>query len=65
VVQIGIQLVDRLHALHTTDYIHLDLKPENIVLGSSDYSSLESSNIYLIDFGMASKYKTETGAHVK
>ena len=33
-VQIGIQLIDRLKELHECGFIHNDLKPDNILLGS-------------------------------
>jgi serine/threonine protein kinase len=32
-VQIGIELVERLMALHEVGFLHLDLKPDNILLG--------------------------------
>lgn len=56
VVQIGLQLLDRLEALHKLGYVHLDLKPDNILLGSYNFQRLESSSIYLIDFGISRPY---------
>lgn len=52
-VQIGLQIVDRLQAVHEAGFIHCDLKPDNILLASNDFRSLESSNLVLIDFGIA------------
>ncbi len=64
-VQIGIQLLERLKDLHSIGYLHLDLKPDNILLGSTNKSKPESSVITLIDFGIAKKYITQTGEHIK
>jgi serine/threonine protein kinase len=43
--------------MHSVGYIHLDLKPDNVLLGSSDYGNPRSKILYLIDFGIARKYK--------
>ncbi len=32
VIQIGVQLVDRLQQLHDKGFLHSDLKPENIMI---------------------------------
>lgn len=50
VCQIGAQLVDRLEILHKNKFVHRDLKPENITVGRDN-----QSEIYLIDFGCATK----------
>jgi serine/threonine protein kinase len=36
VVLIGTQIIDRLMSLHDLGYLHLDLKLENLLFGSSD-----------------------------
>eukprot|EP00347_Sterkiella_histriomuscorum_P001708 403370985 len=36
VCMIGLQLIERLENFHNIGYIHLDLKPDNILLGSPD-----------------------------
>lgn len=36
VVQIGLQLLERLETLHSMGYLHMDLKPDNILV-TSDY----------------------------
>lgn len=48
VVNIGLQLIDRLEHIHSKGVIHRDLKPSNILLGLNDPSKL-----YLIDFGLS------------
>lgn len=50
VCKIGENLVDRLEVLHKKMFVHCDLKPENIAVGRNN-----QSDIYLIDFGCATK----------
>lgn len=38
-VQIGIQLLKRLESLHSIGYIHNDIKPDNILVESSNRKS--------------------------
>jgi nucleotide-binding universal stress UspA family protein len=46
VARLGATLCDALHSLHLQDAIHLDLKPENVILR-------ENGEATLIDFGLA------------
>jgi len=46
VTRIGAAIADAVHAMHLQDAIHLDLKPDNLVLKAS-------GQIVLIDFGLA------------
>ena len=56
-----IQIIDRLEYIHSKYIIHRDIKPENFVVGNPD-----TSIIYLIDFGLAKKYRSSrTGNHLK
>jgi serine/threonine protein kinase len=64
-IQIGLQLLDRLESLHKLGYLHCDLKPDNILLKSDDWSSTTSSEIILIDFGITSQYKSIDGKHIE
>jgi serine/threonine protein kinase len=61
VCMIAIQLIDRLEFIHSKYIIHRDLKPENIMLDLKT-----KSIVYLIDFGMAKKYRSgKTKKHIK
>lgn len=46
---IGLQVVDRLEALHRIGYLHRDVKPDNLAIGLNEKSKV----IYLFDFGLA------------
>ena len=46
VARIGAAIADALHSLHQQDAIHLDLKPDNVILRGD-------GSIVLIDFGLA------------
>lgn len=46
-----IQILERIEIVHDYGFIHGDIKPENIVIGDEDQGL-----IYLIDFGVSSKY---------
>ena len=61
ICMIFIQLLDRLEFIHSKYIIHRDLKPENIM-----FDLEEKKYIYLIDFGLAKKYRSgKTKKHIK
>ncbi len=64
-IQIGMQLIDRLKDLHTLGFVHMDLKPDNILLGSANRTRLDSSQVILIDFGISKRYLNDFGDHIK
>ena len=55
------QLVMRLEYLHSKNFVHRDMKPENILIGQGK----KSSTFYLIDFGLTKRYLCpKTGVHI-
>ena len=54
------QGLERIEFVHSKNYLHRDIKPGNFLVGNPD-----TSQIYLIDFGNAKKYKSSrTGKHM-
>ncbi|AAK82249.1 389L [Invertebrate iridescent virus Kaz2018] len=51
ILQIGIQILNIVEYIHSKGYIHADIKGENILLKEND-----TSHIYLVDFGLCSRY---------
>ena len=52
VLMLAEQLLTRVEYLHKMNYIHQDIKPENILVGSGKSKSI----IYLADYGLTKKY---------
>ena len=53
-------LIKRIHFLHSRLLIHRDIKPENFLMGTG----AKSHRVYVIDFGLAKRYKTTKGVHI-
>jgi len=61
VLLLGEQLISRIETMHKRGYIHRDLKPENILMGLEENASV----LYLIDYGLAKKWKQPNGDHIQ
>ena len=58
---ISIQCITRLESVHNKGIIHCDIKPENFSIGLKD-----KRIIYLIDFGLSKKYRSDrTKRHIQ
>lgn len=55
VLMLADQMLTRLEAFHDADFVHRDVKPENFMMG---YSGENDALVYLIDFGLAKRYRT-------
>ena len=61
ICQIAIQCIERLESVHNKGIIHCDIKPENFLIGLKD-----KRIIYLIDFGLSRKYRSDrTKNHIQ
>ena len=52
--------IERLRTLHQMNFLHSDVKSENVLVGHQD-----TEVVYLIDFGMAEPYLDEQGRHIE
>jgi serine/threonine protein kinase len=53
-------MIERVEYVHSKHFIHRDIKPDNFVIGLNE----NIDKIYLIDFGLAKRYKTTSGKHI-
>ena len=60
VLMLADQCLQILERVHDCGYIHRDIKPDNFVMGEGK----NTFYVYMIDFGLAKKYRTETGEHI-
>jgi serine/threonine protein kinase len=61
VCMIGDQLVTRLEFIHSKNFLHRDIKPDNFLMGRGN----KKHQVYAIDFGLAKRYRDpRTGLHI-
>ena len=56
VCMVGYQMINILEFIHEKHILHRDIKPDNFVMGLDELSNI----VYLIDFGLAKKYRSMT-----
>ncbi|VFQ81989.1 unnamed protein product [Cuscuta campestris] len=60
---IAVESLSILEKLHAKGYVHGDVKPENFLLGQP--STPEEKKLFLVDLGLATKWKDNSRGHVK
>ena len=60
VLMVADQVLQRLEFVHGMRVIHRDIKPGNLTIG---YGKTQHK-VFLIDFGLAKKYKSQNGKHI-
>lgn len=51
--------------MHEIGFLHLDIKPDNILLMSANRTKPDSSSMILIDFGLSGRFLDQFGQHVE
>jgi len=55
------QMIKRVEYIHSRRIIHRDIKPDNFTIGFGR----NSHRIFIIDFGLAKKFMSSRGEHIK
>ena len=61
-IMIADQMIENLEIIHEKGILHNDLKPNNMSMG---IDAKNSSQLYIIDFGMCQPWRKEDGNHIE
>lgn len=61
VLMVAHQMIKRIEYIHSRRIIHRDIKPDNFAIGLGKHAH----RIFIIDFGLAKKYMSSDGKHIK
>ena len=63
VLQIGDQILQRIEFIHSRNFVHRDITPENFACGNEEMQ--KEKIIYIFDFGLSKRYRDpKTGLHI-
>lgn len=54
------QMISRVEYIHTRQFLHRDIKPDNFLIGTGK----KSYKVYIVDFGLAKRYIGKDGKHI-
>lgn len=54
------QMLARIEYIHTRNFLHRDIKPDNFLIGINK----SSHKVYIIDFGLAKRFIQKDGTHI-
>lgn len=57
IVMLADQIINRIEYVHTHDFLHRDIKPDNFLMGVGK----KANQVQIIDFGLAKKYRRAPG----
>lgn len=60
---LAVKILDTLEYIHSKGYVHNDIKAQNLMIG---YGSGKENDVYLVDYGLVSKYhRGENQTHIE
>ena len=62
IIMLADQMIEIIEIIHEKGILHNDLKPDNMSLG---IDAQNSSQLYIIDFGMCQPWREADGSHIK
>ncbi|CAD8196542.1 unnamed protein product [Paramecium octaurelia] len=57
VLMLADQMIQRIEYIHTKQFLHRDIKPDNFLIGLGK----KATRVYILDFGLAKRYLTKEG----